>query len=295
MFEHLNPDYRKPPRVVILGASGFIGNAVASCVERGGVQVVRITRSEVDLSGPNAGSQLAAVLEPGDALVAAAARAPCKNADMLIENLVMARAIVLALSEVPPSHVVSISSDAVYLDSVEPLSEMSCASPETLHGAMHLAREVLFRNELRAPLATLRPSLVYGASDPHNGYGPNRFRRQAARGEDIVLFGEGEERRDHVYIDDVAELVRRTLWRRSVGVLNIATGEVHSFREIAGRVAALARRHVAVKGSPRSGPMPHRGYRPFDISACRRAFPDFSYTPLEKGLARAQREMTEQC
>jgi nucleoside-diphosphate-sugar epimerase len=37
--------------------------------------------------------------------------------------------------------------------------------------------------------------------DPHNGYGPNRFRRLAAGGEEIVLFGEGEERRDHVQVE----------------------------------------------------------------------------------------------
>jgi nucleoside-diphosphate-sugar epimerase len=178
------------------------------------------------------------------------------------------------------SHVVNISSDAVYADSSGPLTERSCAEPGSLHGAMHLAREVMFRAEVKAPLAVLRPSLLYGAADPHNGYGPNRFRRLAAEGKEIVLFGEGEERRDHVYIGDVAELVARVLYRRSTGVLNIATGTVHSFREIAKRFSAN------VKGSPRSGPMPHNGYRPFDPAATRAAFPDFRYTPLEEGLKR---------
>jgi hypothetical protein len=34
--------------------------------------------------------------------------------------------------------------------------------------------------------------------------------------------------------------------------------------------------------------MPHNGYRPFDIAACRRAFPDFRYTPLEEGLRKSR-------
>jgi nucleoside-diphosphate-sugar epimerase len=143
---------------------------------------------------------------------------------------------------------------------------------------MHLARELSFRSEIKAPLAMLRPSLLYGAADPHNGYGPNRFRRLANEGKEIVLFGEGEERRDHVYIDDVAELAARVLYRRSTGVLNIATGTVHSFREIAEKLSSK------VKGSPRNGPMPHNGYRPFDVAAVRAAFPDFRFTPLEEGL-----------
>jgi UDP-glucose 4-epimerase len=160
-----------------------------------------------------------------------------------------------------------------------------------LHGAMHLAREVMFANDVKAPLAMLRPTLLYGAADPHNGYGPNRFRRQAARGEDIVLFGEGEERRDHVFIDDLAEIAVRVLYRKCRGELNVATGEVHSFRDIAEKAVRLSGRSVAVKSSPRSGPLPHNGYRPFDIAACKRAFPDFRYTSLDEGLARAQRDM----
>ena len=152
---------------------------------------------------------------------------------------------------------------------------------------MHLAREIALRAEIRAPLAMLRPTLIYGAADPHNGYGPNRFRRLVADGNDIVLFGEGEERRDHVAIEDVAEIALRVLQQRSVGSLNVATGEVHSFRAVAEMVAALAVKPVAIKGTPRSGPMPHNGYRPFDIAASRAAFPDFRYRSLQEGLRRA--------
>jgi nucleoside-diphosphate-sugar epimerase len=151
---------------------------------------------------------------------------------------------------------------------------------------MHLAREVMLKSVVKAPLALLRPSLLYGAADPHNGYGPNRFRRLAAAGEEIVLFGEGEERRDHVLIDDVAELICRTLVHRSAGTLNIATGEVHSFRAIAEKIVAMAKSPVALRGTPRQGPMPHNGYRPFDPAATFKAFPDFRYTPLMDGLAK---------
>ena len=288
MLEHLNPTPRKPARVVVIGAGGFVGGAIASRMERDGVMVVRITRNEVDLLSPQAFSLLQKILQKTDSVVAASARAPVKNAEMLIENMIMARAMVAALAAVQVSHVVNISSDAVYADSASPLTETSCASPASLHGAMHLAREVMFAAEQKAPLACLRPSLLYGAADPHNGYGPNRFRRLAANGEDLVLFGEGEERRDHVFIDDVAELAARVLLHRSKGVLNIATGATHSFAEIARKVISLSEKNVNVRTTPRSGPMPHNGYRPFDITACRAAFPDFRFTSLDEGLRKAQ-------
>lgn len=291
MFEHLNALKRAPARVVVMGAGGFVGGALVARLARDGVPVLALGRHEVDLLDDDAAERLAAMLRPDDAFVAVSALAPCKNSEMLVKNMVMAHAMVQALVTSPVAHVINISSDAVYADSPGPLTESSCTAPGTLHGAMHLAREVMFRVEVPAPLAILRPSLLYGEADPHNGYGPNRFRRQAQRGEDIVLFGDGEERRDHVFIDDLAEIVARVLWRRSKGEINVATGEVHSFRDIAEHVVRLSGKAVAVKGSPRSGPMPHNGYRPFEITACRDAFPDFRYTPLQEGLARAQREM----
>ncbi len=284
MIRHLSPQEQKPSRVVVVGAAGFVGGAIAARLERDGVPVLRVSRKEIDLLSPGALEKLAALLKKNDAIVAASARAPVKNADMLVENMIMARAMVGAFASASLSHVVNISSDAVYADSEAPLTEASCAAPGSLHGAMHLAREVMFQSEVKAPLAILRPSLLYGAADPHNGYGPNRFRRLAAENKEIVLFGEGEERRDHVYIGDLAELAARLLYRRSTGVLNIASGEVHSFRAVAEKIIRMEKRDSKIKTTVRSGPMPHNGYRPFDIAACRKAFPDFRFTTLDEGL-----------
>lgn len=289
MLTHLNGAAVHPKRVVVMGAAGFVGGAIARRLKELGVTVLALGRNEVDLLAADAAERLAALLQPEDVFVAVSARAPVKNVDMLVENVVMARAMVKALSTVPPAHLVNISSDAVYADSVRPLTEDSCAAPGSLHGAMHMARELMFLAEVRAPMAMLRPSLIYGAGDPHNGYGPNRFRRLAQKGEDIVLFGQGEERRDHVYIEDVAELAARVILWRSQGSLNIATGQVHSFSEIAEQVVRLSGRVIAVKRTARTGPMPHNGLRPFDIAGCRAAFPDFRYTPLEQGLELARK------
>lgn len=284
MLEHLNSAPEKPKRVVVMGSGSFVGAAILERLAKEGVASIGLSRREVDLLSPDAAQKLAAFLTAGDAFVAVAARAPVKNAGMLIENLIMARAMTRALSQANVSHVVNISSDAVYADGPVPLTEKTPAAPTSLHGAMHVARELIFRAEVKAPLAMLRPTLIYGAKDPHNGYGPNRFRRLAAEGKEIVLFGEGEERRDHVFIGDVAEITFRVLMHKSRGEINVASGEVHSFRAIAEKVAKLSGREVSIKGSPRSGPMPHNGYRPFDIAACRAAFPQFRPTPLDRGL-----------
>jgi nucleoside-diphosphate-sugar epimerase len=197
----------------------------------------------------------------------------------------MGEAVCAALRDRPVAHIIYISSDAVYKDSAEPISESSCAEPGSLHGAMHLTREVMLRSEFSGPLAFVRPTLTYGIDDPHNGYGPNRFRRLAAEGKDLTLFGEGEEQRDHIAVADIAELVLRIVLHRSTGIVNAVTGEVASFRTLAEFIAAQFTPPVAIKGSPRSGPMPHNGLRPFAPSAALTAFPGFTFTPWRKGIA----------
>jgi len=278
----------RPNCVAVVGAGGFVGGAIANRLERDGVELLRLTRRDVDLLDPSAPDRLAALLRRAEVLVAASAVAPCKSVDMLRDNIVITAAVVKAATRLPLKQVVNISSDAIYADSPRPLTEDSVTAPESLHGIMHLAREAVFRAEIRVPLVMLRPTLIYGPGDPHNGYGPNRFRRLARAGQRIELFGKGEERRDHVLIDDVAEIAARVIFHRSAGALNIATGSVTTFRQIAEMEKAASGGAIDIAETTRNGPMPHNGYRAFDIAACRAAFPEFSFATLAEGMARAR-------
>ncbi len=285
MLEHTEAAPVAPSRVVILGAAGFVGAALVARLDLAGVSTLALGRQELDLLAGDAADRLAGLLSSTDSLVFVSARAPVRNPSMLGDNIRMAEAVCAALEKVKPAHLVYVSSDAVYADSPDALTEASCAEPGSLHGVMHLARELMLDAVYDGPFAAIRPTLIYGMADPHNGYGPNRYRRQALAGEEIKLFGEGEERRDHVLVDDVADLIRRMLFSKSKGRLNAATGEVVSFRDLAELTVATVGGPSRVVGSPREGPMPHNGYRPFDPAATRAAFPDFRYTAVRDGVA----------
>lgn len=277
----------------MIGATGFVGRAVADRVARLGGDVLRLGRAEIDLAAPGADRMLAERMRPSDACVFVAARAPCKTPAMLAENIAMAANVCAAIAATQVDHLVYISSDAVFADFPGALVEESVKGPDSLHGVMHLSRELMLRDAVGdAAYAILRPTLIYGLADPHGGYGPNQFRRLAAAGRDIKLFGEGEEQRDHVFIDDVAEVAARVVTNRSAGTLNVASGTVHSFRAIAELIARLYDSKINVFGVNRSGPMPHGGYRPFDIAAIGKAFPDLQMTQLVDGIGRVHRELT---
>ncbi len=287
MLEHQTHSPQRPTRAVVVGAGGFVGGAIAQQLRNDNVPMLGLTRRNVDLLQDSAAKALAGLLRADDAVVLVSAIAPARTAAALMQNLVMAGQLIAALAARPVAHLVYISSDAVYADAANPVTERSCRQPSTMHGMMHAARELMLKTEAKAPLAILRPSLLYGARDPHNGYGPNRFRRLAAKGEAISLFGDGEEQRDHVFIDDVARLVSLVLAHRSRGELNVATGQSASFHEVADLAVKLSGKSVEIHGTPRQNPITHRH---FDITECLKAFPQFHYTPLREGLERAARE-----
>lgn len=289
MLEHLNPHPVKSTRAVIIGAGGFVGGAIYKKFAANGVNTVALTRKQLDLLSVGAAEKLANLLQPQDSVVMVSAVAPVKTASMLMQNLRMAEAVCAALTINPVSHLVYISSDAVYADDANPVNESSYIAPSTLHGMMHAARELMLRSSTAVPVAMLRPTLIYGVNDPHNGYGPNRFRRQAEKGEPITIFGEGEERRDHMLVDDVASLVELILAHRSRGALNAVTGVSTSFSDIAHMVAAQFSNRVPVKSVPRPGPRPHLLHRFFDTTDCLKAFPSFRCTSLADGLEIARR------
>jgi nucleoside-diphosphate-sugar epimerase len=289
MLEHQSAASRKPDRVVVIGAGGFVGRAITRRLQAQNIDVLPLTRRELDLLQPDAVTNFKRLLQPTDSVVMVSARAPAKTVANLVENLRMVEPVCDTLAAVPIAHLLYVSSDAIYADDAHPVTETSPAAPSTIHGMMHAARELMLKSSARGPVACLRPTLIYGVDDPHSGYGPNRFRREAAKGGPVQIFGEGEERRDHIVIGDVAELASLILHRRSAGALNAVTGVSTSFRDIAHMIAACFGSQIQVVSLPRSGPPPHLTHRHFDITACHKAFPNFRFTPLTEGLDRAAR------
>ena len=266
-------------RVVVLGARGFLGGALMGRLKN----AVPVGSAEVNLLEPTSVEKLRRIVRDGDALVFASALTPDKGKDVrtAMKNLAMGEHVAAVVEAVKFSHVIYISSDAVYADDANPVRETSCPCPSTLYGLMHLMRErMMLVAAQKTPVLMLRPCAMYGAGDTHNSYGPNRFMRTALKDRQIQLFGQGEEQRDHLHVNDCARLIELCLQQRTAGVLNAATGQAVSFMEVAQLVAGIVG-DVTVKGQPRSGPGTHRH---FDVTGLIKAFPTFRFTPLEEGL-----------
>jgi nucleoside-diphosphate-sugar epimerase len=285
-LSHAYSEPRKPDRLVVLGAGGFLGRSLLRTSASAGIQVEGLGSRDIDLADVSAGARLAERLRPKDVVVFLAALTPDKGRDSgtLMRNLAMCRAVCEATRAVEIAHLVCASSDAVYSFDTALISEDTAAIPIDLYGAMHRTRELMLAAEAKAPLAIFRIPALYGAGDTHNSYGPNRFLRQALKDGNILLFGDGEERRDHVYVDDAADLILRVVLRGSTGLLNLATGTSTPFRVVAEMTAQCFDRAISIKPSPRQNPIMHRH---FDVTNTLRAFPTMRFRPLQEGLPTA--------
>jgi UDP-glucose 4-epimerase len=287
MLTHQFAVAQKPARAVILGARGFISVALAEALQKEQIACRPVGSNEVNLIDASAVETLSQVVKPDDVMIVTAALTPDKGRDVttLMKNLRMAEHLCEVLARARCAHVIYISSDAVFDARSSLINEQSSCEPSDLYALMHIARERMLAHACPAakiPLAVVRPCAVYGAGDTHNSYGPNRFIRTALAERNIRLFGEGEEQRDHIYVRDVAEILKLCVLHRSTGVLNAASGRAVSFGDVARMVASAAGRDVKLELRPRGGPITHRH---FDITSLIRAFPGFQSTPLEAGIA----------
>jgi len=172
-----------------------------------------------------------------------------------------------------------ISSDAIYSDSKKPLKEASKKCPDNWHGLMHLMREnILKRSFNKKKLVIVRPTLVYGKGDTHSGYGPNLFIKRAKKNKNIVLFGNGEELRDHIWINNLSEIIVMLLKKQISGEFNICTSKLISFRNIANIVAKKFKNKIENK--KRIGKMPHNGYRPISNQKLLKIFPKYKFADI---------------
>ena len=91
MLTHQNKSEKSPSRVIILVATGFVSGSVERRLLNVSTNVISITRNHIDLTKLESQEKLSKILKPDDTVFFAAARAPVKNENMLIQNLVMCK------------------------------------------------------------------------------------------------------------------------------------------------------------------------------------------------------------
>jgi UDP-glucose 4-epimerase len=277
--------------VGVIGAGGFVGRHLMKRLARAGLDTTSI-HLDRDASGVSdnrahlcdrASDILCEQVRAVDTLVMLAGVPPARDRShrLLPRNAEIVAGLCDALSRVPSKHVVYLSSDSVYPSDADSISERTCAAPSTLYGMSHRVREALLGDVCREALLVVRSTMIYGHGDTHDAYGPNRMCRQAVQDRRIEIFGQGEDVRDYLEISDLVELLTEAVLRRTVGVINAVSGEPVRVCDVACAVAD--RTGADIQTMPRRQTATERR---FSDRLLRRAFPEWTPTPIGVGLER---------
>lgn len=249
--------------VLVTGGAGFIGGHVARTLLSAGDAVAVLDnlstgvranldpRCEFLSEDVRDGDRLSAAVRGRDAVVHLAAYTSVpesfREADLCFEVNVEGTLNVLdAAARAGVPKVVFASSSAVYADEPEgPKPETMCPGPCSPYAVSKLEGEHLlawFRRRRGLHTTALRFFNVYGPrQDARSDYAAviPIFIERALAGETLTIYGDGQQTRDFIYAQDVADAVLASLRSPCCGVLNVGAGRAVRVLDLAGQILAL--------------------------------------------------------
>jgi UDP-glucose 4-epimerase len=217
-------------------------------------------------------------------------RKPGETHDVNVEGTLN---VLQACSEYEITKLVYASSCAVYGEPrFIPVTEEHKFSATSPYAESKIASEAyceLFREKHHLQTVCLRVFNVYGTNQYNSDYGGviTQFVEHLKKQEAPVIYGDGEQSRDFIYVDDVVETIARTVQtpNDSDGTYNLGSGRATTINQL---VRALQRilgdkefRPIYAPGRP--GDIRHSQA---DISKARRLLAFEPLTSLEEGLER---------
>jgi len=140
-------------------------------------------------------------------------------------------------------HFVFASSGAPLGEQSPPIHEEKVPRPVSPYGASKLAGEAycsVYHACFGVGTVALRFGNVYGPGSINKGSVVAKFIKQAMAGETLVIYGDGEQTRDFIFIDDLVDAIILGGAAEAGGeVFQIASGGETTVSEIAAKLAAL--------------------------------------------------------
>jgi len=177
------------------------------------------------------------------------------------------------------------SSSSVYGNTSLPQSETTLTMPTNLYGVVKLTCEHIARlySDVVSSIG-LRIFAGYGPGERHKGEIASvitLFIDAIARNSRLIIFGDGTQSRDFVYIDDIVEAILRSVENSFTGIVNVGSGESHTFNEVVDLINHLLGKNIRPRYVDK--PAQYFEHTLADITKMKNAL-EVSPTSLENGL-----------
>lgn len=223
--------------VLLVGKSGFVSTRFQKLLKSKKIKFQVIGSKEIDLISDKSSKKLEK-FNKGNNLYTIyffSALTPDKGKDefTLIDNIKMISNFLKFFPIQKVKKFIYISSDAIF-GNISKINDQTQPIPSDLYGSMHLIREKIIESHFdKSKIIILRPTAIFGFGDTHNSYGPNRFINQAVNKGEITLFGQGLDKRDHLFIDDFINVLLSLISSSRSGAFNVANEKSVTFKSIA--------------------------------------------------------------
>jgi UDP-glucose 4-epimerase len=291
--------------ILITGGAGFIGRHLADhLLSRDDTAVTVIDneslgdRKQLDLDRVRFvpgdlrdREQLRAALEGQDAVVHLAADTrvmdSIENPQHNFDNNVIGTFNLLELCrELGVSRIVAASTGGAILGDVEPpVHEEMAPQPTSPYGASKLMLEgylSAYSSSFDVSGCALRFSNIYGPRSFHTGWVVAHFSTQVLAGEHLVVYGDGSQTRDYLFVGDLGEAIRAAMDSDVRGAFQLGSGKPTTLNQLIDVMRTVTGRDLEVE---------YRDFRPGEVrdtwcqvDKARRAFGYDPATTLEHGL-----------
>ncbi len=242
--------------VLLLGGTGFIGSVLTRRLEQ--------EKIAAHIFGRHDAERLEKVLpQCGTVIHLASATTPGSSAthpSLELSNLALTLRLLELMQSQPETHLIFFSSGGTIYGNPDrlPVAEDAPIAPLSNHGAGKASQEVFcqaFRAQGHA-VTILRPSNAYGPGQTmRHGFGLVRTMLECVRvGTPLEIWGDGENIRDFIYIDDIVEASTRLInLPQDSGTYNLGSGIGHSINQVRRIVEAMCGKELRTIYRPGRG------------------------------------------
>jgi UDP-glucose 4-epimerase len=294
--------------VLLIGAGGFVGQALLDAFACRGEPVVAVSRRAFKVRGGGVERHVRTLREAADfapllhrvraVIHVASASTPGSSAgkpvDEIDHDLRPAVAMLEALQDRPRVPLIYVSSGGSLYSRVEDAAsdELAAVYSRSYHGAGKIAAEHFIEawcNQFAGSAVVLRPSNLYGPGQVERaGFGiiPAAF-GALARGDSLRIWGDGSAERDYLYIDDFTRLLLAALDaapQRGFRVFNACSGASISLNGLFEMIEHVSGRAL-IRTYDASRPVDAPSVR-MQATRARKAFGWAAGTGLVEGLER---------
>ena len=289
-------------KAIVTGGAGFVGSNLALELERQGSQVtiiddfssgsfknLRSFKGEVIAQSVNDFSW--EKIGPVDAVFHQAALTDTTVTDqkkMMFNNLEGFRKA-LEFAAARKIKLVYASSAGVYGNEPAPQREKGILNPLNIYAYSKFAGDQLAiraSKEAKITVVGLRYFNVFGMGEQHKGSAASmiyQLAEQMRSGKRPRIFHDGEQTRDHIYVNDVVDANLKALSAKESGIANVGTGRATSFN----RVIEILNGVLATRLSPDYFENPYGFYQnstQADVAEAKRLFGFEARWSIEDGM-----------